>query len=94
MGSILSHIRDMEDEYEFLCKKYGEEPQGISTNHYGWLVEKSRGETNLNFKEYDRLKQIKYLQGLIKLSEESVENKIKEIGNLKKELKILEDEKN
>lgn len=27
MGSILSAIRDDMDRYEYLCEKYGEEPQ-------------------------------------------------------------------
>lgn len=94
MGSSLSHIRDDEEVYEFLCKKYKEKHQGLYSNHHDWLLEKSRGETDLDFKEYDRLKKIKHLQRLIILSEESLQNKIKEIENLKEELKILEDEKN
>jgi hypothetical protein len=52
MGSILSKIRDDEDDYDHLCRKHGESRGELYGVHNSWLTKFDRGETNLSFEEY------------------------------------------
>ena len=63
MGSILSRIRDDEEEYEFLCKKYNESPDDeLYGAHHDWLLGRDNGKVTISFEEYKRNGEIRMLK--------------------------------
>lgn len=62
MGSTGSHIRDMEEDYEFYCKQLNVIPRGINSIHYDWVEAFYRKETTLTYEEYFRIARKKLLE--------------------------------
>lgn len=85
MGSILSAIRDDEEDYEHLCKKYGEkiDYDGVYSVHHKWLEARNENKTTLSLEEYRKQTQIKNLKS-------SIEYQQKRVDDLKNQLKDLE----
>jgi len=86
MGDSLSAIRDDEDDYEYLCKKYGETEQVVYSIHYRWLNAKHNKETNLSYEEYALKEKIKEAQRQISNLERDIERKQEDLKQLKDEL--------
>lgn len=93
MGSSLSKISDDIDDYEALCKMYGEVEQGMYGNHYDWLNDKHDGKTTLSFAEYDLDKRIKTKNSEIQNAKDKLSKLEKDIIKLEEELKLLNDGK-
>lgn len=85
MGSSLSAIRDAYDDYEHLCKKYGEIEDDLYTIHWYWLNAKDKRETTLTYEEYK-------IQAIKKKKEEQISNLERDIERKQEDLKQLKDE--
>ena len=69
MGSILSAIADDKEDYQFLCKKYGERMDETYSLHYHWLNDKNDGKTDLSYIDYKVIKDKESLLAQIKTKE-------------------------
>ena len=81
MGSIISKYYDDVEEYEYLCKKYGEKVREVYSKHHRWLQEKNNG-SELSFDKYLKREKIEQLKFEIK-------NKLSKLSQLKEEI-VLE----
>lgn len=86
MGSIMSHIRDAEDDYEHLCRKHGETPQKLYSIHNKWLEAKDSGKTTKSFKEYEKEVNKKIASNRISIIENEIKKLKSEMRELKKQL--------
>ena len=69
MGSILSAIANDKEDYQFLCKKYGERMDETYSLHYHWLNDKNDGKTDLSYIDYKVIKDKESLLAQIKTKE-------------------------
>jgi|JI61114BRNA_FD_contig_71_2055271_length_2639_multi_2_in_0_out_0_6 hypothetical protein len=86
MGSIMSAIRDDEDDYRHLCKKHGEKPQELYSIHNRWLEAKDSGKTTKSFKEYEKEANKKIASNRISTIENEIKKLKSEMFELKKQL--------
>jgi hypothetical protein len=79
MGSLLSRISDDEDDYDYLCTKYGEDGnQGkLYGVHHDWLIELDNGNTKLSFEEYKANRKLDDMRKRV----ESLQNEIVKLVN-------------
>ena len=75
MGSIISKYYDDVEEYEYLCKKYGEKVRKVYSKHHRLLQEKNNG-SELSFDKYLKREKIEQLKFEIK-------NKLSKLSQLK-----------
>lgn len=53
MGSLVSHLKDKEEDYRFYCKELNIEPLYAFSIHADWVEKLYRKETTLTYLEYD-----------------------------------------
>lgn len=76
---------DDEEDYQSLCKRYGETAQEVYSTHYYWLRDKDSGKTQLSFARYDHKEKLRNLTAKQKSLKTKLRELEKEIQKLKKE---------